>query len=57
MTQIKNSCLNESIIFVVWHQNKNEDNTSCVRDKFFDYELHVQNETIVLGEVAVDCFH
>jgi ABC-type uncharacterized transport system fused permease/ATPase subunit len=57
MTQIKNSCLNESIIFVVWHQNKNEDNTSCVRDKFFDYELHVQNETIVLGEVGVDCFH
>jgi hypothetical protein len=42
---------------VVWHQDKNEDGTSCVREKFFDYELHVQSETLVLGEVGIDCLH
>jgi ABC-type uncharacterized transport system fused permease/ATPase subunit len=57
MDQIKNSCLTESVVLVVWHQDKNEDGTSCVREKFFDYELHVQSETLVLGEVGIDCLY
>jgi ABC-type uncharacterized transport system fused permease/ATPase subunit len=57
MDKIGNSCLNETLILVVWHQDHNEDGTSCVKETFFDYELHVQNETIILGQVGVDCLH
>ncbi len=56
MDKIKHSCLKDSLIMVVWHQDKNNDGTSCVKEKFFDYQLHLQNEEIILGKVGVDCF-
>ena len=56
MDKIKHSCLKDSLIMVVWHQDKNTDGTSCVKEKFFDYQLHLQNEEIILGKVGIDCF-
>ena len=55
METIQNSCLKDSLILVVWHQDKNTDGTSCVIEPFFDYEAHIQNETVILGKVGVDC--
>ncbi|MCT4634799.1 MAG: ATP-binding cassette domain-containing protein [Rickettsiales bacterium] len=55
MDKIEQSCLTNSLLMVVWHQDKNSDNTSCVTENFFDYELHLQNEEVFLGEVGVNC--
>jgi len=57
MNKIDNSCLNETLILIVWHQDHNKDGTTCVKDTFFDYELHIQNETFVLGQVGTDCLN
>lgn len=55
MNKIELSCLKDSLVMVVWHQDKNLDNTSCVIEPFFDYELHLKNEEILTGEVGIDC--
>lgn len=55
MNKVEGSCLKDSLLMVVWHQDKNPDNTSCVTEDFFDYELHLKNEKIFVGEVGVDC--
>ena len=55
MNQIKNSCLKDSLILVVWHQDKNPNNSTCVIDQFFDYEVHLENNTVALGEVSGVC--
>ena len=55
MDQFKNSCLSEAISLIVWHQDKNEDGTSCVKDSFFDYELHSENQTFTLYPVSSTC--
>ena len=57
MSKIESSCLNNSLIMVVWHQDKNPDGTSCVKEDFFDYQLHVENETVLLGKVGEDCLN
>ena len=54
MDIIKHSCLKDSLLLVVWHQDKNLDGTSCVREKFFDYELHLENAHVLVGQVS-DC--
>lgn len=55
MNKIELSCLKDSLVMVVWHQDKNSDNTSCVTENFFDYELHLKNEEVFMGEVGIDC--
>ncbi len=57
MDVIKDSCLRDSLILIVWHQDSNEDGTSCVKETFFDYEAHIANETISLGLVGADCLY
>lgn len=52
MNKIDKSCLKDSLLMVVWHQDKNPDNTSHVTERFFDYELHIQNEEVFVGEVG-----
>ena len=54
--EIKDSCLNKSIIIVVWHQDKNTDGTSCVVNTSFDYEIHIQNGEFLFGEVGTHCW-
>lgn len=56
MNKIENSCLKDSLLLIVLHQDKNPDNTTCVKETFFDYELHLQNESASIGKVGIDCF-
>lgn len=53
--QFKQSCLSAAVSLIVWHQDKNDDGTSCVKDKFFDYELHSENQTFSLYPVDSSC--
>jgi ABC-type Mn2+/Zn2+ transport system ATPase subunit len=56
MDIISSSCLKDSIVIFVRHLDT-KNGTSCVTEPFFDYEAHVQNETIVIGKVGDTCFH
>lgn len=55
MQKINESCLNKSLLLVVWHQEDNFDIKRCINEPFFDYELHVQNNEFILNKVGLDC--
>lgn len=55
MNKIEHSCLQDALLLVVWHQDQNSDNTDCVTEQFFDYELHLENSTFTLSKVDGDC--
>lgn len=55
MNKIEQSCLQNSLLLVVWHQDQNPDNTTCVTEQFFDYELHLENPYFTLSKVDGDC--
>jgi ABC-type Mn2+/Zn2+ transport system ATPase subunit len=55
MNKIEQSCLKEAMLLVVWHQDQNPNNSNCVTERFFDYELHLENTYFTLSKVDGDC--
>lgn len=56
MEQINHSCLNQSILLVIWHQDQDNLKTTCAQESFFDYEVSIQKQEVFLSSIGLDCF-
>lgn len=57
MEKIKDSCLNQSILLVIWHQDQDNLKTTCAQESFFDYEISIQKQEVLLSPIELDCFN